>query len=88
MEKERDCIAAMCKCGGWVMLAVLGHSVACDKESFAEAGELAAKGFTIRTPVSVSECRKMTACKHQGDCTTDPEKVRVSQESLALVVSP
>jgi hypothetical protein len=81
---DRECVVATCVCGGWVMMAVLGHHEGSDRDTWREVGKLAREGYHIRTPVSVEECRALHACKHNGDCTTDPEKVRVKQEQLAL----
>jgi hypothetical protein len=81
---DRECVVATCVCGGWVMMAVLGHNEESDRNTWREVGKLARDGYRIRTPVTVEECRAMTSCKYHGDCTTDPEKVRVKQEQLAL----
>lgn len=70
MSGERKCMAAICVCGGWVMMAVLGHSKESDADSWKNAGEMAGKGFAIRHPLSVDECRALHACKHRGQCTT------------------
>ena len=88
MEQERNCLVAICSCGGWVMVAALGNNAECDKDAFIEAGKLAAEGFTVRTPISLSECRSLPMCEHQGDCITNPETVRVGQEEMALEVAP
>jgi hypothetical protein len=65
------------------MLAVLGHTD--DKGTWREVGKLAAEGFSVVTPISVSEARALPACKHRGDCTTDPEEVRVEQQGLPFL---
>ena len=63
------------------MLAVLGHSRDSDIDSMREATKLVGEGFTLRTPVSVEECHQMRACKHRGDCTTDPGAVAKAKEA-------
>jgi hypothetical protein len=83
MGETKKCVAAVCVCGGWVMLAVLGHSES-DRETWREVSKLAAEGFEIRSPLTVEECRALSGCEHRGDCTTNPEKVGAPQEELAL----
>ena len=82
--EARPCVAAICKCGGWVMLAVLGHNAKLDRETWREAGKMAGEGYTIRSPLTVEECRALPACKHRGDCTTNPERVAAKQVEIAI----
>ena len=83
---ERKCVAAVCVCGGWVMLAVLGRPEA-DRQTWREVSKLAREGFEIRTPLTTEECRALPNCDHNGDCTTDPAKVAAKQEELALATT-
>lgn len=88
MSAERKCVAAVCVCGGWVMLAVLGHGAASDRETWRDAGEMAGEGFTIRHPVTVDECRTMAACKHRGLCTTAPHEIPDPRQLTLLEPTP
>jgi hypothetical protein len=72
IQSERDVMVAVCKCGGWVMVATLHYANA---ETWREASRMAVQGFKIRTPVPMDEYRAMSACAHRGDCTTTPSAV-------------
>lgn len=74
MSDEKKVLVAACVCGGWVMVASLGHSNACDADSFKEAGKLAARGFAVET-MPLAQYREMDNCKHRGACTTNPKAV-------------
>lgn len=89
MSGDSKALAAICECGGWVMLAVLGHSNAADKDSYKEAGKLAGRGFRIEH-TTVAAAREMIACKHHGYCTTNPGKLRkhVARAEDAKVEQP
>jgi predicted CoA-binding protein len=84
MSDERKCVVAVCVCGGWVMLAVLGVSKQSDRDTWREVSKLAREGFEIRTPLTPAECRTLDGCEHRGDCTTSPEKVRAQQTEVSL----
>lgn len=74
MSGERKVLVALCKCGGWVMVAALGVNPSCDRDSFRDAGDMAAEGYEIRT-VPKSEYMAIPACKHRGACTTNPASI-------------
>ena len=68
---ERRALAAICSCGGWVMLAAMGYGPDSDADNYREVGNMISEGYDIRHG-SVEELRAIPAC----DCVHDQSRQR------------
>lgn len=79
-------LVVYCRCGGWVMLAALGHNLDADADYLREAARKERKGFRVER-IPSSGVAHIDPCKHRGTCTTAPHRVP-DERQMSLLEKP
>lgn len=86
---SRRVLSAVCRCGGWVMVAVLHEDPKKNADHYKEAASMAAEGFAIsETTVDAVRSGELPSCKHRGDCTTNQKRARKAIAALERTKDP